>query len=92
MAKKIPDNKKEFYSNLIIYKSRRRGLFFMLMILYAFFAVYLFNHSLRDLEWTSAIGPSLVILTIIMIFPMTEDWQYRPWQNKPQRYERHHSD
>lgn len=92
MAKKEASPvKNEYYSTLIINKTQRIRLYFVLIVLLGFSASYLYNMLMRELPWTSFIIPSSIVLGIILLLPMTEEWEYKPWQSKPQRYERHHS-
>ena len=92
MAKKTSDNNtkdKNHYSRLIIYKAMRASFIPVYIVLFGVVAFLVYQVNIRDESWVTLVPPLLGILAICCLFPLTENWEYQPWQSKPERYERY---
>ncbi len=89
MAKK---SNEEYYSHILINKMRRWSLIFTFVIFYIIFIAILFENLARDRQWYFAIVPIVLFGLPLMFFPASEEWEYRPWQAKPVKYEFHQRD
>jgi len=90
-------NKKEvpidsFYSSIEINKNKRTSLAVGVLFFFLVFTSILFaNISLKQ-DWALIVGPVLLCGGALVLIPMSEKWIYKPWQVKPQQYERHFTD
>ena len=45
-----------------------------------------------EAHWAQLIIPMLLFNIPIILFPMVENWEYKPWQARAQKYETHYTD
>lgn len=79
-----------FYPRLIVYPLRRRQLGLAMVIVFWMFVGVLAKH-IRSGEsaWFVSCLPIFGLGLMITIIPVTEEWEYKPWQAKARQYERH---
>ncbi|RZA23249.1 MAG: hypothetical protein EOP10_13285 [Proteobacteria bacterium] len=77
----------EFYSKIIIYRSRQIFLGLMMFAMTAFFAFILVKNYDSGYPWYVLALPFSALGLAFLIVPMTEEWEYKPWQSKPRRIE-----
>jgi hypothetical protein len=75
------------YSKLLIDKKKRRVLFLLSLLAFGFITL-MFSRSIKAPEpwWVSGLGPVGIGL-LLSLFPLTEFWEYKPWQSKTRQYE-----
>lgn len=77
------------YSKLQVFPKLRRKFFLLMLLAFAAF-LFLVAHDLHSAKpWWTLGFPIGGIGLVLSLFPKTEIWQYRPWQNQTRRYERH---
>ena len=77
----------QFDTKLLIFRSRQVALAIIMVITIIVFTAFIFKGTNQDLPWY-IIGTPLSLLGLAFIlFPGTEQWDYRPWQSKPQKVE-----
>lgn len=85
-----PKEKIDPYSKLLIHKSLRRTLIFLsFLALVAMTALLASRMKGGDPWWVTGLSPVGIGL-LLSLFPLTEFWDYKPWQSQPRRYEHHH--
>ena len=87
MAKKRSN--KEFHTKLIIYRSRQFTLGMICIILVITFTVAINNGINLGLDWKTIGFPLLITCGFLTVFPPTEEWEYKAWQNKSEQIEQH---
>jgi hypothetical protein len=89
MSKKnqISDENKKFYAKLLVFP-KRRSLLGLLVVGYVIFFTSVINQeSLLQKGWLEISIPLLLAGIILMAFPVTETWEYTPWQSESERHE-----
>lgn len=79
--------KPEFDSKLIIYRSRRLFLGISALAMTLVFATILFQNEHNGYAWYVLALPFISIGLLFLFVPMTEKWEYKPWQGKPRKIE-----
>lgn len=92
MAKNKKDEKNKYYPAVIIYKTMRASFMPVFVFLFFVMAGLVFQSLIREESWDTLIYPLLGIMVFICLFPLTEEWEYTPWQAKAQKYERQFKD
>ena len=80
----------EYYSYLVINTTKRAGFLMLFSFLYTMMTAAVMAHIIAGGSWTQLLIPILLIAGPIVIFPAVEKWEYKPWQAKAQKYERHY--
>ena len=80
---------KPYYSKLLIYTRTRWILGFLAIVFTIIFAGFIITNRYSGADWTLLIVPLGLMGLLLVLFPATEEWVYRPWQVHPQQYERH---
>lgn len=96
MSKNKQKNNEEqtqYYSYLLINKTKRAGLMILLTVIYLLMVLTIGNDILHgEKPWIyTAASLTLLGLPLILYSPI-ESWVYKPWQAKAQKYERHYRD
>lgn len=91
MANPWPQDK-PYYSHLTSHRNKRMGLNLSFVVCYILTTIVLFKELVLNEAWHRNLLPLLLFNIPVIIFPMVQEWNYRPWQSKPQKYERHHTD
>lgn len=78
----------EYYTRLLIYRSRQIILGIIILITSFFFALYIVNGLESEQHWI-VIGIPLCLVGLgFIFFPATEKWEYKAWQAKPRKVEK----
>jgi len=48
--------------------------------------------KINNQYWLITALPIIICGLILAFFPMTENWEYKPWQNSPTKMEQHFLD
>jgi hypothetical protein len=87
MAERIKIENKEAYSKLIISRQKQVTLVFACLITIVAFTVYIFTNLALKHHWMAFTPPILGFGALFIIYPPTEDWEYKPWQNTSEKRE-----
>lgn len=90
--KGLNPNLLRYYSFTSINKIKRAGFIFLALTCYTLMALAFGKFFLAKTQpsWSYlALALTLIGLPLVF-FPQVEKWEYRPWQAKAQKYERHH--
>lgn len=79
----------EMYVRLLVSKPKRRQLGVALTIAFLVITGLLVRDMHIEKAWWLTGLPIAVIGLIITLVPLSEDWEYRPWQTRARQYERH---
>ncbi len=90
MAKKKFDE--SYYSHIVINKTKRAAFIMVYTIFYSFTIFFIARTLLNHTSWLFAAVPITLLGIPMSFFPPVEEWVYRPWQTKAQKYERHYKD
>lgn len=93
MAKENSANKAKlsqsaFYTRLLVSKRRKTTLLTFMAIFFGIFALLLFKAIAANIPWTLTAVPVVIIGSLFIMIPPTEEWEYKAWQNKQQKQER----
>lgn len=83
--------KNDYDSRLLIYRSRKVALMILVLVLWVVFAMSLAQAQKIDRSWLTLILPFTGLGLLLIPFPATEVWEYRPWQTKARRNEQMHT-
>lgn len=91
MAKNTQEQ--DLYSHLLINKTKRAGFYIVFLVIYGF-TIFTIAQLLmsKNQSWLYSCIPIILLGTPLMFYPPIEEWVYKPWQSKPQKYERHYRD
>jgi hypothetical protein len=79
----------EFYSRLIINRSLQGALIVIVAIAVVVFGLIISREIMVGKSWLSIGVPLGLVGLGFVVFPKTEEWEYKPWQAKPEQYEKH---
>ncbi|MBM4251869.1 MAG: hypothetical protein FJ146_07850 [Deltaproteobacteria bacterium] len=88
-VKGAPAEESTFYTRLIIDKARRRLISIAVVIGFFAFCV-LINQEIshpNPSAWMPGL-PIVILGLIVTAVPMSEKWEYKPWQARARQYER----
>lgn len=80
------------YVKLIVFPGLRRQFLLLMMIAFGVVCYLLSNHSQTAASWWSLALPITGVGLLLSLFPLTEMWEYAPWQSRTRRYERHQAE
>ena len=87
-SKRKEVDRKEYYSKLVVYIMRKQ-LFLIQMLAVGFVMMNLINyHQTNDSPWLNYVAPVIGLGLTLLLFPTTEEWEYKPWQAQAERQER----
>lgn len=81
-----------YYSHLLINKTKRAGLILLVSSVFILLVITISENILSQRSWDYLLVPVFLLGLPLIFFPSVEKWVYRPWQAKPQKYERHYRD
>ena len=91
MAQKLNKDHLKYYSHIVINKTKRTGFLMLFSVIYLLMIAALMNHMLQgNKSWVLVAVPICILSIPLILFPPVEEWVYKPWQAKAQKYERHY--
>lgn len=78
-----------YYVRLTINKARRTSLAMLVGGAVLMFGYIINKQSQEGAGWILVGAPLALISLGFLLFPETENWEYEPWQAKPEQYEKH---
>jgi hypothetical protein len=85
----VTSDPKEYYARLLVNKSLQVTLAMIVAGLTVLFTAVIVAEVQQGHSWY-AIGLPLCLIGMgFLVFPKTEEWIYKPWQAKPEQYEKH---
>ena len=81
-------NPDHYYPRLIINKTKRASLYFFIPIVIGLVTTIIFHDLNLGVKWTDSILPVLIFSSLLLFLPITEEWEYLPWQSESQQMER----
>lgn len=90
--KKFVPNNENVYSHLVINKTKLYSLAVLVMGLTVALSSFIFANLIYNVHWGLYAFPAVMISSIVMLAPASENWAYKPWQRYPQQVERHYFD
>jgi len=85
--KNIPLDKNR-YTKLLILKSRRFKISLSLVFLILGYIALLTSKYGEGLPWPLLSIPIIIIGLLTLFVPQSEQWEYKYWQDRPERYEK----
>ena len=77
----------EYTSYLIENKIKKRALMFIVFVSWLTFTVFTSKQMNEGHDWMQ-IGLTLsAFSSLLILYPLTERWRYKPWQNKATKME-----
>ena len=91
MAQKLNKDLVKYYSYIAINKTKRAGLILLFCFIYLLIIGIVMKHLLDgNRSWVLIAIPISLISIPLIAYPPVEEWVYKPWQAKAQKYERHY--
>lgn len=87
MAERFSAENKELYTKLTKYPNRYWSLISLMTIIGLTFASLLFSNMFFQRSWLELIVPIALAGGLLVIFPITEEWEYTPWQSQTEKRE-----
>lgn len=88
MAKKIAPLEKNRYTKLLVLKSRRNRIALSLAVLIIAYTTLLTSKIAYGLSWPILSIPIVILGLLTLLVPQSEQWEYRYWQDRPERHEK----
>ena len=78
----------QFYVKLRVIVLRRQQLTFAVVAGFILFAVLISTDYHKSRAWWLTGLPITAVGLMIALIPLTEEWEYKPWQARARQYER----
>ena len=95
MSKTLKKNEKSeanYYPRLIVNRQRLIGIIVLATLAVVLSGFALAEGLFNSIPWATFGVPLCCALSAFILYPPTEEWEYKPWQAKPRRYEQHFID
>ncbi len=89
---KGPGEEQSVYSRILISKTKRYSAFVIGVCMYFVISSFLFANIVYGVHWAVFAFPTIMLGLVVAIMPLSETWDYKPWQKYPQQVERHYFD
>lgn len=76
-------------TRLLIYRSRQVVLALFILLVSIAFGVYIREGMEKGMHWIAIGAPLCLTGLTFLLYPATEEWEYKPWQSKPTMIEQH---
>lgn len=86
--KKSKTSGEPYYTRLITYPKRRAALLLVNLFLALLFTTLLQKEIPAGTPWLALGVPIVLAGSLLIFFPATEEWEYKPWQTTKQKQER----
>ena len=87
--KKIPTVRKSSnYAQILVLRSRRNRIIASFFVMILAFMSLLITHLVSNISWLSVTLPVMIVGLLGLLVPQSEQWEYKPWQDRPERHER----
>lgn len=77
------------YSRLIISRSLRVLLVAALIVFFSYAFMVVFHDMHAGKHWLVTAIPVAIGGFVLSLLPVSEHWEYKPWQSKARQYEKH---
>lgn len=77
----------EYYSYISIDKIKSHISIAIAVTVLFIFATLIMNMLINGSSWTQVIAPVFLIGCLLTFIPPSEQWVYKHWQSRPERYE-----
>ncbi|MCX6128323.1 MAG: hypothetical protein NTX25_04575 [Proteobacteria bacterium] len=81
--------KPDYDSRILIYRSRQWSLFLLVVFMTVGAAIWLMQGQEKNLTWWKIGVPLCASCSLFLLYPPTEEWEYKPWQAKTRKIEQH---
>jgi len=81
--------KSDFDSRLLIFRSRQMSLMMMIALATIGFTILIVQGTENKIGWWAIGVPLCMLGGLFVLFPPTEEWEYKAWQGKPRKVEQH---
>ncbi len=91
MAKKTIklNNEEGVYPYLQVNKTLRSSFYIIMATVFVLIGSSIFSGIINEHHWTIMAISSCLIGLILMVYPETETWVYKPWQSQANKIEHH---
>lgn len=80
------------YSRLVVFPGLRRQLLLLMVIAFGVVCYLISRDAHTATSWWHQAFPIVGVGLLLAMFPLTEIWEYAPWQTRSRRYERHQTE
>ena len=81
--------KTNFDTHLLSYRSRKISLTLLIIVMTIIIAAITMQTLTSELSWWKLGIPICTLGSVFLLFPPTEEWEYKAWQAKPRKVEQH---
>jgi hypothetical protein len=81
-------NPEHYYPKLIIHKTKRASLYIFIPAIVGLVTSIIFHDLKLESNWTESILPVFIFSSLLLLLPISEEWEYLPWQSEAQQMER----
>ncbi|SMF79299.1 hypothetical protein [Pseudobacteriovorax antillogorgiicola] len=81
----------QFDTKLLVYRTRQIALALIIVIVTALFTFYIREGIAAGQSWLAIGFPLCIVSLAFILFPSTEEWEYKAWQSKAQKIEQQSS-
>ena len=87
MAERVKIEHKEYYTRLKVSPKKQFTLAFTCLFAIIAFCVYIFTNLTLGHHWFAWAPPIVGFASAFLVYPPTEEWEYKPWQNSSEKRE-----
>ena len=87
--KNLNSDDAQVYSFLEVHRGFLTSLIILCFFCFLFLTSTIWAHLVQETHWLFIALSSCAIGSILMLFPSTEEWVYKPWQKAPEMIEHH---
>jgi len=80
------------YSYIIVNKTKRASITILVIGVTVALGSFTYANLLYEIHWGVWAFPACLLAGIVLVAPISEEWNYKPWQKFPQQVEHHHND
>lgn len=86
-ASRVKIEHKEYYSKLVLSRQKQVTLVMTCLAAIIAFTIYIFTNLTLHYHWMAFFPPILGFGALFIAYPPTEEWEYKSWQNTPEKRE-----
>lgn len=80
------------YSYITVNKTKRAGITLLFCSLTFIVSSFIYANLMYEVHWAVFALPTVMLCSIVLVAPISEEWNYKPWQRFPQQVEHHYFD
>ena len=78
----------DYYPKLLVNKAKRASLWIFIPIMTIIIAVIIYQDMSGQFDWKEMVLPVIAFSSLLIALPISEHWEYKPWQGGARQMER----